>query len=50
MEVQAEIISHEEKKFAIIMEMDNIFPQDVINSLSLEANRDMVFKAGEGVG
>jgi hypothetical protein len=32
------------------MEMDNIFPQDVVNSLSLEANRDMVFKAGEGVG
>lgn len=32
------------------MFMDNISPEDVINSLSLEANRNMVFKAGEGVG
>ena len=32
------------------MFMDNINPNDVIDSLSLEKNRNMVFKAGEGVG
>ena len=32
------------------MFMDNIKPEDVIKSLSLEKNRNMVFRAGEGVG
>jgi len=30
--------------------MDNISPEDVIDSLSLETNRNMVFQAGEGAG
>ena len=50
MSVKSSISSYEDAKFAQIMFMDNIKPEDVIESLSLEANRNMVFKAGEGVG
>ena len=32
------------------MEMDKIKPEDLMESLSLEKNRNMVFKAGEGAG
>lgn len=32
------------------MFLDNIKPEDIIDSLSLEKNRNMVFRAGEGVG
>ena len=32
------------------MDLDNISCEDMINSLSLEENRNMVFKAGEGAG
>ena len=32
------------------MELDQISPQQMINSLSLEENRNMVFRAGEGAG
>lgn len=32
------------------MEIDKISPQDVMNSLSVEYNRRMVFKAGQGAG
>ena len=30
--------------------MDNIAPEDIAESLRLELNRNMVFKAGEGAG
>jgi len=43
-------VSYEEDKFAIIQQMDNIFPYDITSSLSLEENRNMVFQAGEGAG
>ena len=32
------------------MNLDNISPQDMMKSLSLDANRNMVFQAGEGAG
>ena len=32
------------------MRIDNISPSDMMNSLCLEKNRNMVFKAGEGAG
>jgi hypothetical protein len=32
------------------MELDKILPEDMMESLSLEKNRNMVFKAGEGSG
>ena len=50
MNLNSEIISHEGDKFAKIMAMDGIKPQDVMKSLHLELNRDTCFKAGEGVG
>jgi hypothetical protein len=33
-----------------IMKLDGIMPEDLMKSLSLEMNRNMVFKAGEGAG
>lgn len=48
--IKSEIESHASEKFAKIMEMDKILPSDVMDSLSLEANRKMVFKSGEGAG
>ena len=32
------------------MNLDNISPQDMMKSLSLDDNRNMVFQAGEGAG
>lgn len=32
------------------MALDNVTPQDLLNSLSVEQNRHMVFKAGQGAG
>ena len=32
------------------MELDNILPQEMIQSLSLEENRQMIFKSGQGAG
>ena len=48
--IQSEIISHDQHKFAQIMVMDEISPEDVMESLSVEMNRHMVFKAGQGAG
>ena len=50
LDIKAEITSHQEEKFAKIQEMDGISPSDIIRSLSLERNREKVFKAGEGAG
>ena len=44
------IISYKEELFAEIMKLDGIMPEDMMKSLSLEKNRNMVFKAGEGAG
>ena len=48
--MKSEIISHLESKFQEIMDLDGITSSDLTKSLSCEMNRDMVFKAGEGVG
>ena len=32
------------------MQLDSISPQDMMSSLSLEENRNMIFKAGGGAG
>lgn len=48
--LKSEIESIEAHKFAEILDLDNITPLDVQQSLSLEKNREMVFKSGEGAG
>ena len=48
--ITASFESHADLLFLQIMELDGITPQDVKNSLSLEANRDMIFNAGESTG
>ena len=48
--MKSELISHLETKFEELMQIDGISSEDVMNSLSCEMNRDMVFKAGEGTG
>ena len=42
-DVFAEVISHEDKKFREIMIQDGIEPEFIKKSLSLEANRNSVF-------
>jgi hypothetical protein len=32
------------------MKMDKILPEDIMKSLSIEKNRKMIFKAGQGAG
>lgn len=44
--IKSEIISHNETQFAEIMKLDGIKTQDILDSLNLESNRNMVFKAG----
>ena len=48
--IQSKFRSYMDDKFAIIMELDNITPEDIIKSLNIEENRDKVFDAGEGSG
>lgn len=48
--MKSQFVSHLETKFEKIMELDGITSEDLMNSLSCEKNRDMVFKAGEGAG
>jgi hypothetical protein len=50
MKITSEIESHQSEKFAEIMRMDKIKPEDVMDSLSLEKNRQSVFQSGEGAG
>jgi hypothetical protein len=42
-ETKGEMISHMEDKFAVIREMDGISPLDIMQSLSIVANRQKVF-------
>jgi len=48
--LRCEFIRHEENKFKQIMEMDGIRPNDIMESLNMEDNRNMIFKAGESAG
>jgi 1-phosphatidylinositol-4-phosphate 5-kinase len=48
--LRATIVSYREEKFAELLELDKIKPEDLMESLSLDKNRNMVFKAGEGAG
>jgi 1-phosphatidylinositol-4-phosphate 5-kinase len=50
LKLKSTLKSHKESKFAKIMKLDGISPEDMMKSLSLEENRNMVFKAGEGAG
>ena len=50
MNIKSQIISHMQHKFLKIMDLDNIKPIDIKESLSVEMNRNMVFKAGQGAG
>ena len=49
-ELYSTIMSYREDSFAELMELDGIKPEDMMESLSLDKNRNMVFKAGEGAG
>ena len=48
--IKSEIISHADSLFQEILKNDNISSKDILNSLSLDKNRDSVFRAGEGTG
>jgi len=48
--VQFKIISYAEKQFQRILEMDGITPEQLIQSLDIDNNRNAIFKAGEGAG
>ena len=50
LKIKSEIISHEQHKFAEIMRLDGVSPSDVMDSLSVDKNRHMVFRAGQGAG
>jgi len=41
--ITSEIISHESKKFAQIMELDDINQQDIMDSLQVNENVNSVF-------
>jgi 1-phosphatidylinositol-4-phosphate 5-kinase len=44
------IQSYEDQKFDEIQKLDGISPEDLMKSLSMEDNRNCVFRAGEGAG
>ena len=44
--MKSKIIAHQIKTFAKIMLLDGIKASDMLESLSLEANTDQVFKSG----
>lgn len=48
--IKCSILSHFEDKFHEILQMDGIRPSDITKSLDPEANRQNIFKAGEGAG
>jgi hypothetical protein len=48
--LEATFESYEDKKFEQLMVLDGLSPADLMSSLSIEENRNMVFKAGEGAG
>lgn len=48
--ISAQITSYDDEKFLRILKLDNISFDEVMQSLSLESNRQNVFKAGEGAG
>jgi len=48
--IKCEIISHCQEKFDRILKLDGIGPEDLIRSLNVESNRNMVFRAGQSAG
>jgi len=50
LKIKASIVSHKQDMFLKIMELDGIKPQDIMESLAPETNRNRVFKAGQGAG
>ena len=48
--ITSEIISHAEDKFAKIIKLNGLKPEDIMESLIISENMDKVFKAGEGAG
>jgi len=48
--ITSSITSHYQYKFQEIMRLDGIEPKDIKNSLNIEKNCKMIFKAGEGAG
>lgn len=50
MHIKSEIISHCQSQFNELIKLDDISPEHIKASLSVDKNREMVFKAGEGAG
>lgn len=48
--ITSEIVSHAEDKFAKIIKLNGMKPEDIMESLVISENMDKVFKAGEGAG
>jgi hypothetical protein len=48
--MKAEMISYAESSFATLRKLDGIKSSDILESLSLQKNRNMIFRAGEGAG
>ena len=48
--MKARMISYADPLFEELLKLDGIQPSDIIKSLSLEDNRNMIFQAGEGAG
>ena len=50
LDIQSNIVSHHEKRFRKIMELDGLDPDQFVKSFRLEDNMDKVFKSGHGTG
>lgn len=48
--MKSEIIRYCKEKFNIIQQLDGITAQMMMDSLDINVNREMIFKAGEGSG
>ena len=48
--IDCKVQSHFQEKFKRIQTMDSITTEDFNNSLSVEKNYKMIFRAGEGAG
>ena len=50
MMIKSTIISYEDNKFAKILKLDGVKPEEIQESLSLEKNRESIFQSGQGAG
>ena len=48
--MKSQIIRYCKEKFNVIQQLDGISAQMMIESLDINSNREMIFKAGEGSG